>query len=210
MTQHDLARAVDMPQSTIARIERGTVSPRTATLLTLLEATGHRLAIEPIGPPTDEAVIRRRVTMAVPQRTRQALGKRRDARILRRLRRFGVPFVLIGDLAEVAHGSPVPVGSTTEVCVAATDVASTRLELALADQADRTTNDLRVVTETVAGDSYDTLLRNAVKLHVEAGIQVRVAGIEDLIRDRRARRTAADDEAARLLRAVADASQGAG
>ena len=204
MTQHDLARAVEVPQSTIARIESGAVSPRTATLLALLAATGHRLAIEPIGPVVDHAAIKRHQDMPVPKRTRTALGKRRDARVLRRLRRFGVPFVLIGDLAEVAHGAPATVGPTLDVCVATTEVARTRLDLAMDDLGNPPPKELRVVTETAAGDSYDALLRNAVKLHVEAGILVRVAGIEDLIRDRRARRTAADDEAALLLRAVAD------
>lgn len=195
-----------MPQSTIARIERGTVLPRTQTLISLLDATGHRLAIEPIDPPADAPVIARHRAMVVPKRTRTALGSRRDARVLRRLRRFGVPFVLIGDLAEAAHGAPVRVGTTIDVCVPTTDIARTRLALARDDLGERTRPGLRVVTETAAGDSYDVLLRNAHKLHVEAGIQVRVAGIEDLIRDRRARRTAADDDAARLLRAVADAN----
>ncbi|MDQ3691542.1 MAG: helix-turn-helix transcriptional regulator [Chloroflexota bacterium] len=49
MTQHDLARAVRMPQSSIARIEGGTVVPRTATLMALLQATGLQLVVEPIG-----------------------------------------------------------------------------------------------------------------------------------------------------------------
>ena len=39
MTQHDLAQAVGMPQPSIARIEAGTVIPRTTTLLAILEAT---------------------------------------------------------------------------------------------------------------------------------------------------------------------------
>jgi predicted transcriptional regulator len=47
MTQQELARAVDMPQPSIARIERGTVNPRTSTLIAILRATGNRLAIEP-------------------------------------------------------------------------------------------------------------------------------------------------------------------
>lgn len=50
MTQRDLARAAGMPQPSVARIERGSVIPRTATLIGLLAATGHRLAVEPIAP----------------------------------------------------------------------------------------------------------------------------------------------------------------
>ena len=49
MTQQDLAEAAGMPQPSVARIEAGTVSPRTSTLIALLAATGHRLALEPIG-----------------------------------------------------------------------------------------------------------------------------------------------------------------
>jgi predicted transcriptional regulator len=55
MTQQDLAAAVGMPQPSIARIERGTVTPRVTTLVALLRATGHQLTVEPIGASrTDE------------------------------------------------------------------------------------------------------------------------------------------------------------
>ena len=63
MTQHDLAQAVGMPQPSIARIEAGTVIPRTATLLAILEATGHQLIVEPIGPEADDEAIRHRLRM---------------------------------------------------------------------------------------------------------------------------------------------------
>ena len=53
MTQQDLAQATGMPQPSIARIEAGTVVPRTATLIALLEATGHQLAVVPINPALD-------------------------------------------------------------------------------------------------------------------------------------------------------------
>ncbi len=53
MTQQQLAQATGMPQPSVARIEAGTVSPRASTLIELLAATGHRLAVEPIGPQSD-------------------------------------------------------------------------------------------------------------------------------------------------------------
>ena len=53
MTQQDLAQATGMPQPSIARIEAGTVVPRTATLIALLEATGHQLSVVPIDPAVD-------------------------------------------------------------------------------------------------------------------------------------------------------------
>lgn len=50
MTQQALATAAKVPQPSIARIERGTVTPRAATLIALLHATGHELAVRPIHP----------------------------------------------------------------------------------------------------------------------------------------------------------------
>lgn len=211
MTQQQLADAASVPQPTIARIERGTVLPRAATLIELLAATGHRLAVEPIGPSVDEDAIRKRLAMSVPQRTRAAM-RSPDApiRILRRLRRFNVPFVLIGELAEVAHGSPARMGRLIEVCHATTDVAAERLALAredLGQEADASR--LRLVTQTDAGDDYDVLARNAVAMHVDAGILVRVAALDDLARARRARGTPEDQEAAAVLVALEDEGSGA-
>ena len=206
MTQQQLAQAAGMPQPTIARIERGSVLPRTATLIELLAATGHRLAVESIGPLVDEDAIRRRLGMTVPQRTRASMrAATGPLRILRRLRRFNVPFVLIGALAEVAHGSPARIGRVIEVCHATTDVGMRRLALAREDlgrEADP--RRLRLVTETDAGDDYNVLVRNAVGLHVDAGILARVAALDDLIRARRARHTPEDEEAAAVLFAIED------
>lgn len=212
MTQHELARAVRMPQPSIARIERGTVIPRTATLVALLRVTDHRLAVEPIGPSVGPEGIRRRLALAVPMRTRRSLGKvaedrrRSPTQILRRLRRFGVPFVLIGELAEVAHGSPAQVGRVIEVVHARTDVAVERLSLALEDlRATKTdTRHLRLLTETPTGDDYDVLARTAVRMPVDSGLLVRVAAIEDLVRIRLARGTADDRQAAAVLRAIGE------
>ena len=194
-----------MPQPSIARIERGTVLPRTATLLELLAATGHRLAVEPMGQSVDEEAIRRRLAMTAAQRSRAALSSTASLHILRRLRRFNAPFVLIGELAEAAHGSPAAGVSVIEVCHATTGVASERLALALEDLgADGEPDRLRLVTETAAGDGYDLLVRNAVGMHVDDGVLVRVAAIDDLIRARRARRTPEDETAAAVLLAVRD------
>jgi hypothetical protein len=192
-----------MPQTSIARIERGTVSPRTETLIRLLQATGHQLSVEPIDPEVDREPIRRRLAMSVPRRTSEAIGPK-DAtpiKVLRRLRRQAVPFVLIGDLAEVAHGSPASLGRPLEVCHATTDVARERLETAMKD-VDPTS--VRLLTHTVAGDDYEMLVRNAVDMHVDAGILVKVAAIPDLIRARRAGRTPEDRRVAAVLRAIED------
>ncbi len=59
MTQRDLARATGTPQPAIARIERGVVSPRLATLERLLAGTGSRLEVTPaLGVGVDRTLIR--------------------------------------------------------------------------------------------------------------------------------------------------------
>jgi transcriptional regulator with XRE-family HTH domain len=207
MTQQDLAQATGMPQPSIARIEAGTVVPRTATLITLLEATGHELSVDPRGPSADRELLRRLLAMEVPRRTREAV-RGMPAHIIRRLSRFAVPFVLIGELAEVAHGSPIKVGGVIEVCVATTGVAQDRLKLALDDDAAKTdAGRLRIVTETAAGDDYDVLARNSVDMHVVAGVLFPVAALEDLMRSRRAGATKTDQEAAAALGAIIEESQ---
>lgn len=214
MTQHELALAAGVPQPSIARIERGTVNPRTATLITILRATGHRLTVEPTLRAVDRKDIATHLAMPIPRRTRQALGRRaRDrqtspVRILLRLRFFGVPFVLVGELAEATHGSPTMVGRTIEVVVASTDVARERLAKALQDLGAAAEGDrLRVLTETVAGDGYEVLRPNAVTMPVDAGIIVHVAALEDLIRIRRAGRTPEDAQAEAVLNAIEEESR---
>jgi transcriptional regulator with XRE-family HTH domain len=203
MTQHDLARAAGLTQANIARIEAGTVVPRSATLIGILHATGNQLAVEPIDPAVDREAIRRQLAMEVPKRTLKAGGRS----ILRQLRRFGVPFVLIGELAEVAHGSPATVGRDIEICIASTAVARERLNLALDKLPETDVERLRILTTTGAGDGYDLLVRNAVPLHVDAGILVRVAAIEDLIRARRACASPEGPEAAAVLGVIVEASR---
>ena len=201
MTQHELARALRMPQPSIARIERGAVIPRTVTLLAILEATGHRLIVEPADPAVDIEPIKQRLALEPARRTWRALGSATrnpmtsPIRILRRLRRLGVPFVLVGELAEVVHGSPATIGRVVEVCHDATQIATDRLATALEDL-QATSSDgreyktpagrLRLMTETPAGDTYEVLSRNALPIIVASGIRVRVAALEDLIRIREA------------------------
>lgn len=218
MTQHDLARATGVPQSSVARIEKGTVVPRSATLMSLLLATGHQLTVEPVGPPVALDAVRRRLGMTVPKRTWTALGSavakdpsRSPIRILRRLRLFGVAFVLIGELAEAAHGSPRKVKRVIEVCHPPTDVVLRRLDRALADLGAKSTDGLAftteagqllLTTETAAGDGYELLAANAVRMHIDAGILVPVASLHDLVRIRLAHGVPDDRASAAMLRAI--------
>ncbi len=206
MTQHELAAAVGMPQPSIARLERGSVLPRTATLIAILEATGLQLAAEPVDPPVDLAAIRRRAAMQIERRVTLALGragknpKTSPLRALRRLRYFKVPFVLIGGLAEIIHGSQLTMSEpVVEVCHATTDAAQARLAMTLDDLDPAIVARLRLLTATAAGDTYDLLAGNARPLLIGAGTRVRVAAIEDLVRARRSR---GETQAAATLRAI--------
>ena len=198
MTQHELAEASGLPQPSIARIERGTVIPRAATLVTILEATGHRLAVEPIGPAVDREAIRSQLRMSVARRTQAFRGRP----ILRQLRRFNVPFVLIGELAEVAHGVPAEVRRDVEVCVAGSAQGQERLGQAMDNLSTADAKHLHPRASTAAGDDYEVLDRNAVGMTVVAGLLIRVAALEDLVRDRRARHTPEDEAAAEVLGAI--------
>jgi predicted transcriptional regulator len=69
-----------VPQSTVARIELGALSPRTDTLERLLRAAGQTLSFEPVlGVGIDRTQIRELLRLSPEQRLRLAEG---DARSL--------------------------------------------------------------------------------------------------------------------------------
>lgn len=220
MTQQDLALAVGMKQPSIARIEAGNVVPRTATLLAMLEATAHELVVEPrivVRAEVREAA-RERQTRSVPRRAWDALGRGGSTTLLRRLGFEGVPFVLVGDLAEVVHGAPRTVGQEFEICHPSDAAVASLLAAVLreigasppleasdleAERDIRVSTDaggLRLTTRTAAGDDYDLLARNARRIIIDTSLLVRVASLEDLIRARRARGEIAELEELAALR----------
>jgi len=85
MSQRDLARSAAIPQSTVARVELGTLTPRTDTLERLLRAAGATLTVEPrIGVGVDRSLIRESLRLTPVERLRRL---KRDARTLRALDR---------------------------------------------------------------------------------------------------------------------------
>jgi transcriptional regulator with XRE-family HTH domain len=82
MSQRQLAATAGVPQSTVARIELGRLSPRADTLERLLRATGKSLASEPrLGIGVDRSQIRELVRLTPGDRARLAAA---DANALRR------------------------------------------------------------------------------------------------------------------------------
>ena len=84
LSQRELARAAGVPQSTVARIELGSLSPRTDTFERLLYAAGQTLATEPrLGVGIDRTQIRARLALTPAERLDRVGG---GARTLRQLR----------------------------------------------------------------------------------------------------------------------------
>ena len=63
MSQRNLADRAGVPQSTIARIESGVVSPRLHTFERLLSLCGFRLALSLLGEGVDRTVMRELVKL---------------------------------------------------------------------------------------------------------------------------------------------------
>jgi transcriptional regulator with XRE-family HTH domain len=84
LSQRALAEAAGMPQSTVARIELGSLSPRMETLERLLRGAGVALATEPVlGVGIDRTQMRERLRLTPGQRLRLAAA---DAAGLAKLR----------------------------------------------------------------------------------------------------------------------------
>lgn len=82
MTQRDVARRAGVPQSTVARIETGRLSPRLETFERLLRACRYSLSIVPSGSGLDRTLIREMLALTPAQRLQASM---RDARASTRL-----------------------------------------------------------------------------------------------------------------------------
>lgn len=83
LSQAALAQGAGIPQSTIARIETGKLTPRVDTLERLLRAAGRSLELAPvIGADEDRSLIRDRLRLSPAERARLAV---REARAMGRI-----------------------------------------------------------------------------------------------------------------------------
>jgi predicted transcriptional regulator len=89
LSQRGLAALAGVPQSTVGRIEAGTIDPRASTLSRLLRACGFELEAEPLlGLGVDRTQIRERLRMTPRERIENtAAASEAVARIRGRARR---------------------------------------------------------------------------------------------------------------------------
>jgi transcriptional regulator with XRE-family HTH domain len=88
LSQRELGRAASVPQSTVARIELGVLSPQVDTLERLLRAAGQTLSVEPrLGVGIDRTQIRARLGLTPAERLGSVPAGARALRLLRGARR---------------------------------------------------------------------------------------------------------------------------
>jgi predicted transcriptional regulator len=84
LSQRALAKKSGIPQSSVARIEAGTIDPRVGTLDRLLCACGFDLEVEPrLGQGVDRTQIREMLALSPSERLRQAVNGARVLKVLR-------------------------------------------------------------------------------------------------------------------------------
>lgn len=85
LSQRELASKAGVPQSTVARIELGSLSPRFNTLEQLLGAMGRTLAVETRpGQGLDRTLIREFLRLTPAERVRRLTADARTIRLLDR------------------------------------------------------------------------------------------------------------------------------
>lgn len=85
LSQRALGAAAGIPQASVARIERGMISPRTDTLERLLLACGMVLSARPPGGSgVDRSLIRERLAMTPAERSRLGVQEARAMAMLGR------------------------------------------------------------------------------------------------------------------------------
>ncbi len=90
LTQRQLAEKTGVPQSTIGRIEAGTVDPRVKTLSRLIRACRFDLEVEPlIGEGVDRTLIREVLQMTPEERISSACAAAGIFELLGQARKAG-------------------------------------------------------------------------------------------------------------------------
>ena|SRR5579884_2307514 len=83
LSQRALAEGAGVPQSTIARIEAGSIDPRVSTLSRLLHACGFDLEVEPLlGRGVDRSQIQERLALSPAERLQHATIEARELELI--------------------------------------------------------------------------------------------------------------------------------
>ncbi len=221
LSQRALADRAGVAQQEIARYERGRVTPSLERLRALIGACGLELTFG-LARADDsyDGQIATALALTPARRLEGALGDAQPVRsaraqaagtppparadvdgALRELDRAGVRYVLIGELAEVLHGSPLlPIAST--VTIVARAGQRDRLAAAIAAGGGRATGSstagpvdaaasftlaaydakLDVVPAPAGTHGYEDLARDATPIALDENLTVMVASLVDLVR----------------------------
>jgi transcriptional regulator with XRE-family HTH domain len=221
LSQRELAARAGVAQQEIARYERGRVTPSLEKLRSLIAACGLELTfgLARADHSYDEQIVaalklsptkrlERALRDAQPLRAARAQAggapgpERVDVLgVLRALERAGVQYVLIGELAEVLHGSPLlPVTGTVTIVPRAGQ--RERISSAIAATGGRPMSssttpaidapasfalaaygtELVVAPAPTGTQGHDDLRRDATKVPLDEYLEVTVASLVDLVR----------------------------
>lgn len=209
LSQADLATRIGRDRTQIARWERDAVSPSFDVVVQIAAVCGFDLSLDlhrssPSTTRCSPSGSRSRRRSGSSARSRSggvAVDASDPIAILRALDAHFVAYVLIGDMAEVANGSPLGFGEV-EVAVSLKESNLERLEKALValggDAAVAAglaalpeggsvvvrlpTGPLRLTPVPPGTRGYDDVRRKASRVHLARGLRVPVADVRDLVR----------------------------
>ncbi len=223
LSQRELAARADVAQQEIARYERGRVTPSLERLRSLIAVCGfeltvglaraddsydHQIAAALALEPSARLV--RALSEARPFRAARAQTAGAPASspvdvlgMVRALREAEVHYVLVGELAEVAHGSPLlPLAGRLEIVprggqrerlsaaiteaggnpVATRSRATVAIDAPLAFALESPGTELVVHPAPAGTHGYEDLRRDAATIALDGDLEVPVASLVDLIR----------------------------
>lgn len=245
LSQRELGARAGVAQQEIARYERGGVTPSLERLRTLIAACGLELTfgLTHADDSYDEQIVAS-LALSPAQRLARALRDAEPMRaararaagaqpppavdgvgVLRALNAAGVRYVLVGEMAEALHGSPlltmsnavtvVPQTGQGEALRAAISAAEGRQATAPATSTidapmrwalEAQGAELVVVSAPPATRGYEDLHRDATRMNVDDDVVVEVASLVDLARIAQAGEDPARVPALRRTLELADAT----
>jgi transcriptional regulator with XRE-family HTH domain len=200
LSQRELAARASVAQQEIARYERGRVTPSLERLRALIAACGLELTV---GLARADHSYDHQIAAALELRPEQRLDRALldVPGVLTALRRADVQYVLIGELAEALHGSPLlPVTDTVTIVpragererlsVAISGLGGKPVATSTTSAIDRPARfmlehsgtELVIEPAPPGTHGYDDLRRDAAAIRLDEDLEVIVASLVDLIR----------------------------